>query len=271
MAPSVVRVKVTADGCYCFVGCRGNTPKTIMAIHLDKFRHEKDNDDDDNLQNNTALHAYIFSVSATTIGFAGVGSDSNLKLITFPNNQHSQHTAESVQKVIPNTSDISYIKGDFAYGYATAGRFYRLALSSTFLVMVMIMMWMDMADPTQHRDSFDLVVDAARKNSRSIGFVEHICATDDLSSWNVEISNVYPQFPLHSINRLERLFLHYIQWDLYISGSVYAKYYFALRSLTEKKDFRRRYNYTIKIDPPNSKRLEERSAAVKNELYSRSV
>ncbi|RHZ19404.1 hypothetical protein DYB37_003463 [Aphanomyces astaci] len=93
----------------------------------------------------------------------------------------------------------------------------------------------------------------------------------DLSSWNVEISNVYPQFPLHSINRLERLFLHYIQWDLYISGSVYAKYYFALRSLTEKKDFRRRYNYTIKIDPPNSKRLEERSAAVKNELYSRSV
>ncbi|KAF0696635.1 Aste57867_12616 [Aphanomyces stellatus] len=93
----------------------------------------------------------------------------------------------------------------------------------------------------------------------------------DLSSWNVEISNVYPQFPLHSINRLERLFLHYIQWDLYISGSVYAKYYFALRSLTEKKDFRRRYNYTIKIDPPNSKRLEERSAAVKNELYSRSL
>ncbi|RHY00145.1 hypothetical protein DYB36_013379, partial [Aphanomyces astaci] len=199
MAPSVVRVKVTADGCYCFVGCRGNTPKTIMAIHLDKFRHEKDNDDDDNLQKyfmndskmrvrllqihtciecNTALHAYIFSVSATTIGFAGVGSDSNLKLITFPTNQHSQHTAESVQKVIPNTSDISYIKGDFAYGYATAGRFYRLALSSTFLVMVMIMMWMDMADPTQHRDSFDLVVDAARKNSRSIGFVEHICATD---------------------------------------------------------------------------------------------
>ncbi|RHZ05636.1 hypothetical protein DYB37_008463, partial [Aphanomyces astaci] len=114
------------------------------------------------MNNNTALHAYIFSVSATTIGFAGVGSDGNLKLITFPTNQDSKHTADSAQKVIPNTSDISYIKGDFAYGYATAGRFYRLALSN----------------PTQHRDSFDLVVDAARKNSRSIGFVEHICATD---------------------------------------------------------------------------------------------
>ncbi|KAG7399978.1 hypothetical protein PHYBOEH_007498 [Phytophthora boehmeriae] len=93
----------------------------------------------------------------------------------------------------------------------------------------------------------------------------------DLSSWNVEISNIYPQFSLHSINRLERLFLHHIQWDLYISASVYAKYYFALRSLTEKKDFRRRYNYTMRVDAPNSKRLEERSAAVKHELYSKSL
>uniref|UniRef100_M4BM45 Cyclin N-terminal domain-containing protein n=1 Tax=Hyaloperonospora arabidopsidis (strain Emoy2) TaxID=559515 RepID=M4BM45_HYAAE len=93
----------------------------------------------------------------------------------------------------------------------------------------------------------------------------------DLSSWNVEISNIYPQFSLQSINRLERLFLHHIQWDLYISATVYAKYYFALRSLTEKKDFRRRYNYTMRVDPPNSKRLEERSAAVKHELYSKSL
>ncbi|TDH69478.1 hypothetical protein CCR75_005882 [Bremia lactucae] len=93
----------------------------------------------------------------------------------------------------------------------------------------------------------------------------------DLSSWNVEISNIYPQFSLQSINRLERLFLHHIQWDLYISASVYAKYYFALRSLTEKKDFRRRYNYTMRVNPPNSKRLEERSAAIKSELYSKSL
>lgn len=93
----------------------------------------------------------------------------------------------------------------------------------------------------------------------------------DLSSWNVEFAMVYPQFSLLSINRLERRFLTYIQWDLYISGSVYAKYYFALRSLTEQKNFRRRYNYTVKVDPPNAKFLEERSAVVKNELYSQSV
>ncbi|CCI49763.1 unnamed protein product [Albugo candida] len=93
----------------------------------------------------------------------------------------------------------------------------------------------------------------------------------DLSSWNVEFNCIYPQYPLTCINRLERLFLNQIQWDLYVSATVYAKYYFALRSLSEKKDFRRRYNYTMQVHPPNSRRLEERSAAVRNELYSKSL
>ncbi|ETV90738.1 hypothetical protein H310_14527 [Aphanomyces invadans] len=231
MAPSVVRVKVTSDGCYCFVGCRGTSPKTIMAIHLDKFRHEKDNDDDNLLKyfmndnksrgfadvspnaskscfrryffltglgladyrvwkfdeqadgadpawthlykfgssSNTALHAYFFSVTETTVGFAGVGSDSNLKIITFHADVPAGDAApsskdSSVKQIIPNTKDISYIKGNFAYGYSLAGRFYRLCL----------------ANPQSHRDTFDLVVDAARRGgSRSIGFVDHIYATDD--------------------------------------------------------------------------------------------
>jgi hypothetical protein len=56
-----------------------------------------------------------------------------------------------------------------------------------------------------------------------------------------------------------------------VSGSVYAKYYFALRSMSEKRDFRRRYNFSMQVNPPNMKRLEERSAAVKQELYSKSL
>ena len=63
----------------------------------------------------------------------------------------------------------------------------------------------------------------------------------DWSSWNIEFANVYPQFSLESINRLEIQFLTMVKWDLYISSSLYAKYYFALRSLLEKQDFRRRY------------------------------
>ena len=69
----------------------------------------------------------------------------------------------------------------------------------------------------------------------------------DLSSWNVEFSTVYPEYPLRSINKLELLFLGAMRWDMSISSSLYAKYYFALRSLTEKEDFRRRYNRVLQV------------------------
>ena len=40
----------------------------------------------------------------------------------------------------------------------------------------------------------------------------------DLSSWNIEFSSVYPQFSLESINKLELNFLRNVRWDLYISS-----------------------------------------------------
>merc|ERR1711957_632329 len=67
----------------------------------------------------------------------------------------------------------------------------------------------------------------------------------DLSSWNIEFASVYPQFSLDAINKLELLFLKHMKWDLYISSSLYAKYYFALRSLLEKSGFRDKYNRMV--------------------------
>ena len=40
----------------------------------------------------------------------------------------------------------------------------------------------------------------------------------DLSSWNIEFSSVYPLFSLESINKLELNFLRNVKWDLYISS-----------------------------------------------------
>lgn len=67
----------------------------------------------------------------------------------------------------------------------------------------------------------------------------------DLSSWNIEFASVYPQYSLEAVNRLELNFLRNVKWDLYISTSLYAKYYFALRALVEKVDFRQRYNRMV--------------------------
>ncbi|GKY94248.1 hypothetical protein MPSEU_000390600 [Mayamaea pseudoterrestris] len=93
----------------------------------------------------------------------------------------------------------------------------------------------------------------------------------DLSSWNIEFASVYPQYSLDSINRLEILFLRMIKWDLYISSSCYAKYYFALRSLVEKPDFRQRYNRMVGLDSVQASealKIERRSTLVKEEAIS---
>mmetsp|Transcript_21624 Transcript_21624/g.50875 ORF Transcript_21624/g.50875 Transcript_21624/m.50875 type:complete len:814 (-) Transcript_21624:33-2474(-) len=92
----------------------------------------------------------------------------------------------------------------------------------------------------------------------------------DLSSWNIEFASVYPQFSLDAINKLEVLFLKHIKWDLYISSSLYAKYYFALRSLLEKSDFRSRYNGMVGakiggVAANEALKVSKRSIAVKEE------
>eukprot|EP00526_Cylindrotheca_closterium_P006280 CAMPEP_0113651190 /NCGR_PEP_ID=MMETSP0017_2-20120614/27275_1 /TAXON_ID=2856 /ORGANISM="Cylindrotheca closterium" /LENGTH=611 /DNA_ID=CAMNT_0000563823 /DNA_START=82 /DNA_END=1914 /DNA_ORIENTATION=+ /assembly_acc=CAM_ASM_000147 len=87
----------------------------------------------------------------------------------------------------------------------------------------------------------------------------------DLSSWNIEFASVYPQFSLDAINKLEVNFLRNIKWDLYISSSLYAKYYFALRSLVEKVDFRQRYNRMVgrvdSVAQAEALKIQERSEA----------
>jgi hypothetical protein len=91
----------------------------------------------------------------------------------------------------------------------------------------------------------------------------------DLSSWNIEFANVYPQYSLDSIHRLELQFLRMVKWDLYISSSLYAKYYFALRALVGKKDFRQRYNRMVggvdSVQVLEARKIEERSTLIKEE------
>jgi hypothetical protein len=108
----------------------------------------------------------------------------------------------------------------------------------------------------------------------------------DLSSWNIEFSQIYPQYNISSINSLEKIFCQEIEWNLYISPSSYAKYYFALRSLNERNNFRQNFVMasTGGFQPgghnaggsgsqhpenaPNAQQVSERSVGIKEELLS---
>lgn len=87
----------------------------------------------------------------------------------------------------------------------------------------------------------------------------------DHGLWNIEFAEIYPQFALKAINKLEKNFCQEIQWDLYISSSVYAKYYFALRSMTENQDFRRKYN-TMMVNAPGASQIEIKSQDMKDSV-----
>ena len=63
---------------------------------------------------------------------------------------------------------------------------------------------------------------------------------DDDSLENVHFPKVLPDVTLRMINSLEEKFLEFIDFDLMIKGSEYAKYYFILRTLSDE----------IKLDTP---------------------
>ena len=97
----------------------------------------------------------------------------------------------------------------------------------------------------------------------------------DHACWNIEFTQVYPQFSLNAINRLEKRFLERINWQLSIKQSLYARYYFGLRSVTEKADFRQRYNSTVMQQAmqqaPHMDEVQQRSEAMARESRLLSV
>ncbi len=58
---------------------------------------------------------------------------------------------------------------------------------------------------------------------------------DDHSALNGEFASIIPIFSLQHLNSLERLFLATIAYDLYISPSEFARYYFGLRAFRAAK------------------------------------
>ena len=57
---------------------------------------------------------------------------------------------------------------------------------------------------------------------------------DDESFENDSFTKAFPQFSTKEINEMERVFLDFIEYNLYIKGSDYAKYYFILRTFAVK-------------------------------------
>ena len=93
----------------------------------------------------------------------------------------------------------------------------------------------------------------------------------DNTPTNEDFCSVYPQFDQEGFNDLESMFITDIQWNLLINSSTYAKYYFALRAIGEKANFRRRYNDLVHVQPEKSTSIERSTQKAAEELLSCSL
>jgi len=81
---------------------------------------------------------------------------------------------------------------------------------------------------------------------------------EDQSVWNVDFLPVFDNLTAHDLNKLERQFLALLQYNVSLTASLYAKYYFELRTFSQVDSA----HFPLEpLDKMNAQRLEDHSQA----------
>jgi hypothetical protein len=79
---------------------------------------------------------------------------------------------------------------------------------------------------------------------------------EEMAVWNVDYQKVFPMLSTHNLAELEKEYLTVLQFTVTLKASVYAKYYYELRALSQKDPA----HFPMKcLDESGLKKLEDRS------------
>lgn len=91
---------------------------------------------------------------------------------------------------------------------------------------------------------------------------------EELAVWNVDFVDVFSNLTVKDLNQLERQVLNGLQFNVTLKSSVYAKYYFEIRSFS-KRDAN---NFPLKpLDKVGAKRMEDRSKGIEEKEKKRKM
>jgi hypothetical protein len=91
---------------------------------------------------------------------------------------------------------------------------------------------------------------------------------EDQAVWNVDFVSVFPKVTVKDLNNLERNMLNALQFNVSLKASVYAKYYFELRSLSDRDP----QHFPLKpLDKDGAARLEEKSHTMEKKAKPKKV
>lgn len=91
---------------------------------------------------------------------------------------------------------------------------------------------------------------------------------DDQAVWNVDYCQILKDITVEDMNELERQFLELLQFNINVPSSVYAKYYFDLRTLAEANEL----NFpTEPLSKERAQKLEAMSRVMQDKVTAEAL
>lgn len=191
--------------------------ETIYPLKVPKNVDSKEEDKDEKLEDK-----YVFSDDSDDEGDQGQDLEAEKSILRLDNaDDRDRSLCEPDRKTIYNFVKTLFKAAQLSSEYAIT--------TLVYLERLMTYAEMDLTPKTWRRMFLGAILLSSK-------------VWEDQAVWNIDYADILEDISVDDINELERHFLGLIQFNMNVPSSVYAKYYFHLRTLALTNDLSKRYS-----------------------------